>query len=131
MSYHQKDLTHLGQILANPLKKTDEEVITAYENSLIATLRKKSTKQNRINVYAHIYGYFKKVIDENLKNEFFNLLELYQDSKISHIELLEFLWNLTNRFHEPYLLKQTIFNPYPIALKRAIERLIKKTVTTR
>lgn len=113
MSYSQSLLKTLGHILANHQKLPSEEVVATYEQQLRKLLHGESTKKRRINTLTHIYGYFKKDLSTEEKEYYFNALDDYIDYRIPYSNVLYILKGFAVRFQQEYLLKQTVFQPFP------------------
>jgi uncharacterized protein YbgA (DUF1722 family)/uncharacterized protein YbbK (DUF523 family) len=116
MTLHQNDLKKMGNTLANHQKLPHEEVLRLYEAQLYEILDKEPTKQKRINVLTHIYGYFKDQVSQEEKAYYFDILDDYLNNKIPYSNVLSILYSWTIRFKEPYLSKQVVFMPYPKSL---------------
>ncbi len=124
MTYHQKDLKQLGQVIANHQGLSDEKVIDMYERKLEQLFDKKTTRQKRENTLHHMYGYFKNELSKKDKQIYFEAMESYMKGNESYHHVLHILWQFSVRFNQQYLLSQTIFEPYPKAFKQALESLL-------
>jgi uncharacterized protein YbgA (DUF1722 family) len=113
MTYNQTTLTKLGQILANKEKLSDEEVLAQYEGVLRQLLKEEPTKKRRLNTVSHIYGYFKNNLSTEEKEYYFNALDDYIDDRLPYSNILQILNGFAERFQQEYILKQTIFQPFP------------------
>ncbi|MCF7925743.1 MAG: DUF1722 domain-containing protein [Candidatus Izimaplasma sp.] len=113
MSFDQDDLKSLGQVVANHNKLPTKTVYEFYEKGLRKLLKIAPDKSHRVNVYTHMYGYFKGKISEKEKELFFETLNDYQNDKVPYTSVLTLLLGYAVRFDEDYLLDQTIFRPYP------------------
>lgn len=113
MTYQQKLLKEMGNIVANHEKLPFDEVCSLYQDKLYELLKKESTQKKRINVLTHIYGYFKDLISPNEKEYYFDLLNQYLNHHIPYRVLLDVLYGFVVRFDEKYLKQQTVFHPYP------------------
>ena len=121
MTYHQALLTKLGQILANHDKLPNDEVIAKYEALLRELLHGEPTRKRRINTLTHIYGYFKNDLSTEEKEYYFNALDDYIDYRIPYSNVLYILRGFAVRFKQEYLLKQTIFQPFPKELTLVLD----------
>lgn len=113
MSYSQKELNKLGNIVANRGKKEFREVKKDYESSLAQALEKPPTTSSYINVLDHLMGYFKKQLSGDEKRLFKNKLEEFRDERIPLSTAISIIESWNSRFQDRYLEKQRIFNPYP------------------
>ncbi|MEC9485450.1 MAG: DUF523 and DUF1722 domain-containing protein [Candidatus Izemoplasma sp.] len=113
MTFFQDGVKRLGQIVANHDKLPSKTVYEFYEKALRDLLQHEPTKEKRVNVYTHMYGYFKDKIKTSEKDHFFETLNDYQNDKLPYTNVLTLLLGYAVRFDEDYLLDQTIFSPYP------------------
>jgi uncharacterized protein YbgA (DUF1722 family)/uncharacterized protein YbbK (DUF523 family) len=113
MAYNQTVMKKMGNIVANHNHLPLEEVYALYEENLRVLLSKTASKNRRINVFTHVYGYFKKELDVQEKEYYFELLDDYLNNQIPYTSILSLLRGWVLRFNDEYLKKQTIFEPYP------------------
>ncbi len=113
MAYSSNLLNILGRIVANHKKLSLEEVFETYEVNLNKLLLRTSSPEKSINVMLHIFGYFSKEISAKEKAYFLDTLENYRSQHIPQSTVMAILWAWVIRFDEPYLLQQTIFEPFP------------------
>ena len=113
MSYNQKELKALGNIVANREKKSIDEVLSAYEDHLARMFARAPRYTSNINVMMHIMGYFSDQLSSGERQHFLELLEKYRDGKLPLSSPLSVLKSWVIRFEHPYLLRQTFFEPYP------------------
>lgn len=121
MSLNQTLMKKMGNIVANRDKIPTSIVLTLYEEELLLLLNKETTRNKRINVLTHIYGYFKKHISQGEKAYYFDVLDDYLNNKVPYSNVLSVLYSWTIRFNEEYLSNQTIFNPYPKELVNVLD----------
>ncbi len=112
-TYNQKESRTLGKIVANQKKKRFPEIIGDYEEHLSETLKRPPRCGSNINVMMNAMGYFSDKLSKEEKKFFLDSLEKYRAGKLplSVITSLLKLWII--KFKEEYLMKQTIFEPYP------------------
>lgn len=113
MTYNQLTLRKLGNITANHKKLPVEEVLRNYEQVLRNLLSSEPTKKKRINVLEHIYGYFKDLVSKDEKDYYFSVQKEYLENRVPFSNVLVVLRGWTIRFKQPYLMDQTIFEPFP------------------
>lgn len=113
MSYNQKALRELGNIIANREKLHFKEILNKYTNIFKQAIKRKSTKGNNVNVIFHIMGYLSDKISKSEKRHFEHLVELYKSDKIDKRVIVELLKHLSYRFDIDYLKNQTYLHPYP------------------
>jgi len=113
MSYGQKDLRILGNIVANHERKDPVQVMQDYEKAIRNTMENPPKATNRINVLMHIFGYFSKELSGEEKRFFSETVELYREGRIPFISALTMLRSWAIRFGDDYLMYQSYFEPYP------------------
>ncbi|MBU1020726.1 MAG: DUF523 and DUF1722 domain-containing protein [Firmicutes bacterium] len=116
MVYNQSSLNRLGNIVANHEKYPLNDVKIKYFNELLQTLNRMPNRKRNINTLTHIYGYFKKDLKAKEKAFFTDNLKKYEEGLIPISAVLSVLRSWVIRFENEYLLSQTIFEPFPIAL---------------
>jgi len=116
MGYNQTKLRMLGKIVANQDKKTLNEVFNFYKTEFNKALYGVPKRNSMINVLEHIMGGMKKQISSGEKQFFLNSIEEYRDERIPLSAVLYILRTWITRFEVDYLLKQALFEPYPIEL---------------
>jgi len=113
MSYNQTIMKKMGNVVANHNKLKLSEVYEAYSNLLLKLLKNPPSKQKRINVLTHIYGYFKDVLTDSEKAYYFETQNDYLQNHIPYSTPLRILKGFAIRFNQKYLQEQYVFNPYP------------------
>lgn len=113
MGYNQVILRAMGNIVANHNHLATTKVFDDYEIQLRKLLSKEQTIKKRINVLEHIYGYFKDDLNDNEKNYYFEIQDDYLNTKKPYSSVLSLLESWAIRFNQTYLIKQTVFDPYP------------------
>jgi len=113
MAYNQNLMRKMGRIVANPLRKSFDDVIEEYEELLIHSVNKPPNFTSHINVLMHALGYFKKTLSSQEKVFYLDELEKYRSGWIPLFVFNELIKVLIVRYNEDYLKNQTYFNPYP------------------
>jgi uncharacterized protein YbgA (DUF1722 family)/uncharacterized protein YbbK (DUF523 family) len=113
MAYNQNLMRKMGRIVANPLRKSFDDVIEEYEELLIHSVNKPPNFTSHINVLMHALGYFKKTLSSQEKAFYLDELEKYRSGWIPLFVFNELIKVLIVRYNEDYLKNQTYFNPYP------------------
>jgi uncharacterized protein YbgA (DUF1722 family)/uncharacterized protein YbbK (DUF523 family) len=113
MAYSQKELSFLGNTVANRERKPLEEILSDYENHLHRCLEYPSKRTSNINVLMHILGYFSKELSKDERQFFLETLELYREGRVPFTSALRLAKAWAVRFQNEYLLSQTFFDPYP------------------
>ena len=115
MTYNQREMRILGNIVANHEKRSLSEVITDYENHLHRCINNPPKQTSTINVLMHMLGYFKE-LSRNERHFFLEALQLYREGRVPLTSTLRLLKSWAIRFRTEYLLNQTLFDPYPVDL---------------
>jgi len=113
MSFNQKNLKIMGNLIANLNKEPIENIINKYEMLLYSTFSKGSRCNSNINILQHAFGYFSKNIEKNEKEMLLDYIRKYSDKQTSLEIPVALLKSWIIRFDEPYLKSQTYFEPYP------------------
>jgi uncharacterized protein YbgA (DUF1722 family)/uncharacterized protein YbbK (DUF523 family) len=113
MTFSQKKLRELGQITSNQDKMLFNEVAARYLETLEKTLAVSPRSSMVVNVFSKIFGYFSKDLKADERKFFLTRLEAYRQGKISITSLRETLLLWALRFEQDYILKQTVFQPFP------------------
>lgn len=112
-TYNQKELRKLGKIVANQRRKTFTETISDYEQHFFEALRKPPRCGSNTNVLMNAMGYFSNRLSKEEKSFFVDSLEKYRAGKLPFSVCIGILKAWIIRFKEDYLVKQTLFEPYP------------------
>ena len=113
MSYNQKELKELGNIVANQEKKPIERILQDYEKHLKLAFSKSPKCNADINVLNHAFGYVSKNLKSEEKKLFLDSIDQFRDGHIGLSVPVSILKLWVVRFDEPYLKNQTYFEPYP------------------
>jgi uncharacterized protein YbgA (DUF1722 family)/uncharacterized protein YbbK (DUF523 family) len=113
MSYNQKEMRFLGNIVANRDRKPFEHVVAEYEKHLHRSLANPPRRSSNINTLMHILGFFSKSLSKDERQFFLETLELYREGRILFTSALSLAKAWAVRFRNEYLLSQTFFEPYP------------------
>ncbi|MFH2012882.1 MAG: DUF523 and DUF1722 domain-containing protein [Pseudomonadota bacterium] len=116
MASSQKTLKIMGKIVANHDKKNIRRVFEEYETYIAKALSCKPKYKSNINVIMHAFGYFSKYLSTKEKEFFLNILEEYRREQVPLSVPLKLSKAYIFRFEIGYLLQQTFFSPYPLAL---------------
>ena len=113
----------LGNIVANHEKNELELVLEDYKLAFLQAISLKGSISNTYNVLLHIYGYFKKLISKEEKEEILESIEDFKDEIIPLIAVIKLLKLYTKRFNVEYLITQKFLSPYPkeLALRSTVK----------
>lgn len=98
--------------IRNYLKKENIQLINVQEliNEAISL---PENKNDIVNAYQHIWGYFKNEASQAEKEKFLKLIAQYQDGIIKKEKVLAYLSTLLEKYPKQYLQKSTIFKEKP------------------
>lgn len=113
MNFSQKKLRELGRITSNQEGSPFPQVAQRYLETLKETLVITPRSSNVVNVFSKIFGYFSKKLKGDEKKFFLSRLDQYRQGRMSITSLRESLLLWALRFEEDYILKQTVFQPFP------------------
>jgi uncharacterized protein YbgA (DUF1722 family)/uncharacterized protein YbbK (DUF523 family) len=113
MAYSQRGLKQLGKIVANPEKKPVQKVLRAYSEVLRDALASAPRYTSCINVLMHALGYFSKALSHTEKSFFLDSLQDFRDKRIPLSVPVGIMKSYIVRFEQPYLVRQTFFEPFP------------------
>ncbi len=122
-SKSHKSYKELGQIVANHEKKDIKEVLALYKQRFLEAISLKGRTSNTYNVLMHIFGYFKKYITKEEKEEILTSLEEFKSHIIPLVAVIKIIKIYVKRFNIEYLDKQKFLTPYPkeMALRSKVE----------
>jgi uncharacterized protein YbgA (DUF1722 family)/uncharacterized protein YbbK (DUF523 family) len=120
MAYNQKEMRHLGKIVANHEKRPVLQVFSEYEEHLRAALASPPRYTSCINVLMHALGYFSEGLSSREKAYFLASLDDYREARIPLSVPVGIIKSYIVRFDQGYLAPQSFFAPYP-------ERLVEIT----
>lgn len=112
-AYDQGQKNKLGLIVANHERIQFNIVIKNYFDEMVKLFSKPPSKKNYINAYQHIFGYFSKYASKEEKVFILDLINKYRNDKIDKSAIASVLKGYSIKYNMGYLLKQTIFEPFP------------------
>lgn len=113
LSYNQTQLKNLGKIVANHDKKPFKEIIKDYESHLGLAFAKLPRKNNYINTFMHIFGYFSEELSKKEKEFILDRFDKYKEDKIHISVITTLLKTYAIKYEKEYLLDQTLWATYP------------------
>ena len=116
MMYNQTIMKKMGILLASLSERKLEETINLYFDMLKKLFSRKPNKRSVINVHMHALGYFSKDLNSKEKAHFLSTLEKLRSQIISVSAVNTILESWMARYDQPYLSKQTFFQPFPSQL---------------
>ncbi len=112
-SKSDKSYKELGNIVANHYKRDIDEVLEDYKWAFLKAINEKGNIKKTYNVLLHIFGYFKKLISKEEKQEILDSIEEYKQKVIPLIAVIKLINLYAKRFEVTYLQSQKFLNPYP------------------
>ena len=109
----QKSYTTLGRIVANKEKKQLDEILLEYKEEFLKAISLKGNVNKTYNVLLHMFGYFKKLITKEEKEDILQALQEFKDKIIPLIAVMKIINLYVKRFDVQYLKVQKFLNPYP------------------
>ncbi len=119
MSYSQKNLKKMGNLVANQNNNNFKKIIIEYEKLLYDTFSKGPRCNSNINILQHALGYISNKITKVEREMLLKTLDDYRDKKTSLEIPIALVKSWILRFDEDYLKNQTYFEPYPVDLHEA------------
>lgn len=116
LAYNQSQLRALGKITANHEKKPVAEVMEAYESGLGLALARLPNRNNYINAFLHIFGYFSDELTGREKAFMLDRFQKYKEDKVHISVVLNLLRTYVIKYNQTYLLDQVLWEAYPEAL---------------
>lgn len=113
MAYNQTQMRALGKLVGNQQKLPLSELLEEYRQGLLKLLSKPPRVPAMINALMHVFGFFSKRLSQSEKAFFLDCLENYRIARIPLGTVLSLLKGWVIRFEDDYLIKQTLFHPYP------------------
>ena len=116
MTYSQKELKNLGQIVANHDKLPFAEVYKQYKEHLAKALENPPKINNSINTLMHLLGYFSDHLIAEEKAFVLDSLTKLKQGKVHLSVPINILHGYAIKYKQDYILKQYIWEPFPEAL---------------
>ena len=113
LAYNQSQSRILGKIVANHEKKTFKEITEEYEFHLGLAFARLPNKNNYINTFMHIFGYFSDALTSREKTFILDRFQKYKEDKIHMSVVLNLLRTYVIKYNKEYLLDQVIWAAYP------------------
>lgn len=112
MTYSQRDLKELGQILVDE-KMSLNEKIQRYKEIFYQAFKRKPSRSKHVNILIDIVEHISKNLTDREKKHLFNLIEKYRKGSISLKVILALIRSFSYRFENDYLFSQKYLNPFP------------------
>lgn len=116
LAYNQNQSKILGKIVANHEKRTFQEITDDYELHLGQAFARLPGRNNYINAFMHVFGYFSDALTGREKEFMLDRFQKYKEDKIHISVVLNLLRTYVIKYNQEYLLDQVIWEAYPEAL---------------
>lgn len=116
MAYSQSKANLLGKITANHERRSFEEVLQLYFETMMDLLARPARISSIINTLEHAFGGVSRQLSSKEKKFFLESTQNFRERKIPLSVPLNLLRSWALRFETEYLLTQTFIEPYPLVL---------------
>ena len=116
-THSEKHYRELGRIVAQAGKLRTEDLLTSYQENLVAAMKLRPTVKKHVNVLMHMTGYFKKVLSSDEKKELIEVFERFRNHYVPLIVPITLLNHYVRKYQELYLQQQYYLNPHSTELK--------------
>ncbi|RMX03397.1 DUF1722 domain-containing protein [Legionella jordanis] len=116
LAHHPLSYSRLGRALSQLDKENFAILAEAYISELMQALKFIATPKKHANVLQHCFGYFKKVLPREDKEELLESIDNYRLGLIPLIVPITLLNHHLRHHAQPYLENQSYLAPYPAEL---------------
>ena len=116
MSHSNEIYKQLGKLVAQAGNLETEALYRDYLTLLMKGLRLRTTVSKQVNVLQHVFGYFKKQLSSDEKQEMISVIESYHRRLTPLIVPITLLNHYVRKYQQPYLRQQVYLNPHPVEL---------------
>ena len=116
LARNQELYREMGRFIASMPASLDG-AYTAYGRLLARALQSKSTVKKHGNVLLHIFGYFKKKLTTDEKQETLEAIDAYLRGDVPLIVPITLLNHYVRKFNQPYLKDQYYLHPHPLDMR--------------
>jgi uncharacterized protein YbgA (DUF1722 family)/uncharacterized protein YbbK (DUF523 family) len=116
LARNQEQYRQMGRFIANMPESLDE-AYSSYGQLLAQALQLKTTSKKHCNVLHHVFGYFKKELSADEKQEVLEMIEAYRRGDVPLIVPITLLNHYVRKFKQPYLEQQYYLHPHPLDLR--------------
>lgn len=117
MAHSPEIYRQMGKLVARSGELDAEILYRDYLALLMKGLRLRTTVPKQVNVLQHIFGYFKKQLSADEKQEVLGVIESYRAKQVPLVVPIILLNHFVRKYDQPYLKQQVYLNPHPIELK--------------
>jgi len=113
LAHSPKEYRELGRLVAEAKGLARGKLRQAYESRFMTALSKTATRAKNTNVLQHILGFFKKDLDQALRNELFDRIQDYRRGLVPLVVPLTLVAHYVRLLDVAYLRDQVYLNPHP------------------
>ena len=113
LAYNQHQSRVLGKIVANHEKISFTELAEAYELHLGLAFARMPNRNNYLNTFLHIFGFFSSELSKKEKDFILDRFEKYRENKIHLSVVINLLRTYVIKYNQDYLLDQVMWTAYP------------------
>ena len=84
--------------------------VLAFYNSVDEAMKMEDRINQNVNALQHVWGYFKKLVDDKTKLKYMELIDEYTNEKIELKKVKRFLYKLSELYEVSYLLDSYYFD---------------------
>ncbi|HEY5673392.1 MAG TPA: DUF523 and DUF1722 domain-containing protein [Malonomonas sp.] len=117
MAHSVEVYRQMGKLVATAGDLDVDILYQRYLELLMKGMRLKTTVAKHTNVLQHIFGYFKKQLSGDEKQEVIALIDSYHAMQVPLVVPLTLLNHFVRKYDQPYLKQQVYLNPHPVELK--------------
>ncbi len=116
MAHSYEGYRILGRYLAEAHDQPIEVAMQTYISGLMEHLSHCATRNSHVNVLMHVFGYLKKAIDSQCKQEILDSIDEYHRSEVHLVVPLTLLRHYLKRHGSDYIKQQFYLDPHPYKL---------------
>lgn len=117
MAHSPTIMREMGKLIGNQSNLKADEVFTNYQILLDKNLNQAKTTKKNVDVLMHLFGHFKKEIDQEEKQEFLEILEHYRQGNYPILIPITLLNHFAKKYKNKYVGEQHFLCPHPVELR--------------
>ncbi|UTW12446.1 YbgA family protein [Marinobacterium rhizophilum] len=116
MAHSYEGYRVLGRYLAEAHDQPIDKAMQTYISGLMEHLSQCATRNSHVNVLMHVFGYLKKAIDSQCKQEILDSIDEYHRGEVHLVVPLTLLRHYLKRHGSDYIKQQFYLDPHPYKL---------------
>jgi uncharacterized protein YbgA (DUF1722 family)/uncharacterized protein YbbK (DUF523 family) len=116
MAHSYEGYRALGRYLAEAHSEPIDVAMQTYISELMKYLGQCATRNSHVNVLMHVFGYLKKAIDSQCKQEILDSIDEYHRGEVHLVVPLTLLRHYLKRHGSDYIRQQFYLDPHPYKL---------------